>query len=384
MIRRSLQWRLTLMTAALVTMACLILNLLISYSAIGKINDIENYMIEIIPNEQDRFVLRMQDLYPALQLQIQQTIDRFHIQSIFATLAVILLSSMLTYFLAGRALKSLRRLGAHMEKVQAQNLSEPLEQFEAEVEIVQLTRSFNEMLARLERAFAIQRQFSANAAHELRTPLAVMRTNLDVLKKRNTVSSLEYTDTLQMMSAQIERLSHLVEVLLEMTELEMAPRNDHISLSVLIEEVLCDLAQIAQQKQITLRQEPGEAVLQGSDLLLYRAVYNLVENAVKYNKPNGTVTVGACMEDDLAVLRVVDTGIGIPLENWTSIFHPFVRVEKSRSRMMGGAGLGLSLVQNIVALHHGSVYVAKSSAAGTEMIMKLPAAASAMFDEYEA
>ena len=169
-----------------------------------------------------------------------------------------------------------------------------------------------------------------------------------------------------------------------MTELEMAPRNDHISLSALIEEVLCDLAQIAQQKQITLRQEPGEAVLQGSDLLLYRAVYNLVENAVKYNKPNGTVTVGACMEDDLAVLRVVDTGIGIPLENWTSIFHPFVRVEKSRSRMMGGAGLGLSLVQNIVALHHGSVYVAKSSAAGTEMIMKLPAAASAMFDEYEA
>lgn len=371
--RLSLQWRLTLMSAALVAAVCLLLNLFISSSAIMRINEIENYMIEVAPNGQEAFMLDAASLYPDLQAQIHKSTKAFGIQSILTTLAVILLSGVFTYFLAGRVLAPLRKFSGHMEKIQAQNLSEPLEIPHTDDEIAQLTRSFNGMLARLDNAFMIQHQFSANAAHELRTPLAVMRTKLDVLKKQENPSAEEYAETLQRVSEQTERLSHLVKMLLEMTELETAPRNDRVCLSALIEEVLCDLAQAADEKKITLCQHPGDAEVTGSDLLLYRAVYNLVDNAIKYNHPNGSVTVGARMENGCALLCVEDTGIGIAAENRTDIFEPFVRVDKSRSRAMGGAGLGLALVRDIAEMHGGSVQVVKSSDKGTVIEMKLPA-----------
>lgn len=370
----SLQWRLTLMTAVLVTVACLLLNLFISNFAVMRIHEIEDYMVEIAPDGQDSFVLDAGSLYPDLQQQIQEKTDAFRTQSIFITLMVILIAGILTYFLAGRALTPVRKLSARMEEVEAQNLSEPLEQPRTEDEIARLTRSFNGMLVRLDRAFRTQRQFSANAAHELRTPLAVMRTELDVLKKRKTPTPAEYAQAVQRTSEQTERLSHLVDMLLELTDLGTAPRSDHISLGALTEEVLFDLAPVADKKQVTLCQEPGNAELIGSDLLIYRAVYNLVENSIKYNRPNGRVTVGIKKENHTAVLWVADTGIGIAAENWSSIFDPFVRVDKSRSRAMGGAGLGLALVKDIAHLHGGSVQVVKSSENGTEIELRLPVA----------
>lgn len=369
----SLQWRLTLMTALLVTAVCLLLNLLISNSAVMHIHEIESCMVEIAPNGQETFVLDAGSLYPNLQEQIREKADAFRVQSIFITLAVIMIAGVLTYFLAGRALTPVRKLSVRMEEVEAQNLSEPLEQSQTEDEVARLTRSFNGMLARLDRAFRTQRQFSANAAHELRTPLAVMRTELDVLKKREAPTPAEYAQAIQRTSEQTERLSHLVDMLLELTDLGTAPRNDRISLGALIEEVIFDLAQVADQKKVMLCQEPGDAELIGSDLLIYRAVYNLVENAIKYNRPNGRVTVGVKKENDDVILRVADTGIGISEENRTSIFDPFVRVDKSRSRAMGGAGLGLALVKDIAQLHGGSVQVAKSSEKGTEIELRLPA-----------
>lgn len=362
------------MTAILVTAACLLLNLFISNSAVMYIHEIENYMVEIEPNGQESFVLDVGSLYPDLKEQIQEKADAFRVQSIFITLAVILIASVLTYFLAGRALKPVRKLSIRMEEVEAQNLSEPLEQPKTDDEVARLTRSFNGMLIRLDRAFRTQRQFSANAAHELRTPLAVMRTELDVLKKRKMPTNAEYAQAVQRASEQIERLSHLVDMLLELTDLGTTPRNDHVFLGALIEEVLFDLAQVADEKKVMLRQESGDAELIGSDLLIYRAVYNLVENAIKYNRPNGCVTVGVKIEKDTVILRVADTGIGITAENWTSIFEPFIRVDKSRSRAMGGAGLGLALVKDIAHLHGGSVQVAKSSEKGTEIELRLPAA----------
>lgn len=368
----SLQWRLTLMAAVLVTVACLILNLFISNSAVMRIHEIESYMVEVVPNGQDSIVLDAGSLYPQLREQVQDAADVFRIQSVCITLAVILIASALTYFLAGRALNPLRRLSVRMEEVEARNLSELLEQPKAEDEVARLTRSFNGMLARLDRAFRTQRQFSANAAHELRTPLAVMRTELDVLQKRKAPTPAEYAQAVQRASEQTERLSHVVDMLLELTELGTAPRNDQVSLSALIEEVLCDLAQVADEKQVTLHQEPGDAELTGSDLLLYRAVYNLVENAIKYNRPDGRVVVGVKMENGSVVLRVADTGMGIAPKNWTGVFDPFVRVDKSRSRAMGGAGLGLALVKDIAVLHGGSVQVAKSSEKGTEIELRLP------------
>lgn len=369
----SLQWRLTLMTAALVTAACLLLNLIISHSAVTQINDMENYMLEISPDGQDSLMIGIDSgIYPNLSTQVQEAKNTFRIQSIIATLLVILSSSALTYFLAGKALAPLRQFNSKMEKIQAQNLSEPLEVPAAEDEIARLTRSFNEMLKRLNQAFTVQRQFSANAAHELRTPLAVMQTNLDVLQKHKEPTPAEYTETLQMISEQTGRLSHLVNVLLEMTELQTLQRTDEISLSALVEEVICDLAQVAAEKGVTLLQEDGEATLTGSDMLLYRAVYNLVENAIKYNRPDGTVTVGIRTEQDTVILSVADTGIGISRENWEKIFDPFVRVDKSRSRAMGGAGLGLALVKNIADQHGGTVRVIRSDDLGTEIWLTLP------------
>lgn len=370
----SLQWRLTLMTAALVTIVCLLLNLIISYSAIIRIDEIEDYVLEITPNGQEHMIIGLDNLglSDTISEQIEQARHTFHFQSIMATLAVILLGSMCTYFIAGRVLTPLRQFSDHMEKIQAQNLSEPLEIPAAQDEIARLHNSFNEMLEKLNQAFTIQRRFSANAAHELRTPLAVMQTKLDVLQKRESPTMAEYAEAIQMLSEQTGRLSHLVSILLEMTELQTVQRTDHISLSALIEEVFCDLTQIADERSITLIQESGDAMVIGSDPLLYRAVYNLVENAIKYNRPNGNVTVRIKKDNHTAIVSVTDTGIGINKENWTKIFEPFVRVDKSRSRSMGGVGLGLALVRDIAVQHGGSVKVTQSSDWGTEIVLVLP------------
>lgn len=368
--RLSLQWRLTLVTAVLVTAACLLLNLFLSHSAVLRIDELGSYLVNIDPVVESSFVIEMDE--PELSALVEQSKQTFRFQSVAATLAVILTSSALTYFLTGRALAPLRKFSAHMETIQAQNLSDPLEEPGTGDEIARLTHSYNEMLIRLDQAFTAQRQFSAAAAHELRTPLAVMQTNLDVLRKKQEPTPGEYAETVEMMSEQTGRLAHLVSVLLEMTELRTVQRADSVSLSALVEEVLCDLDQVAGKRSVTLRQEPGEAVLTGSDSLLYRAVYNLVENAIKYNRPSGTVTVGVETEDDAILLRVSDTGIGIPPEQWESVFNPFVRVDKSRSRSMGGAGLGLALVREIAEQHGGGVRVVRSSEKGTEILMELP------------
>ena len=371
--RLSLQWRLTLTAAALVAAACLLLNLFISRFAIMHINEIENYMIEVVPDGQEAFRFDVSGLYPGLQEQIRKSTEAFSVQSGIATLVVILLAGISTYFLTGSALVPLRKLNDGIEKIQAQNLSKPLEEPRTNDEVARLTRSFNRMLERLDNAFARQRRFAANAAHELRTPLAVIRTNLDVLQKRKHPTAEEYADAIQSTSEQTERLSHMVEVLLEMTEPETAPRRDNIYLAALMEEVFCDLTQVAEEKKVTLYQEPGDARVTGSDLLLYRAVYNLAENAIKYNRPGGSVTAGVRAEGGYVLIYMKDTGIGIARENWENIFEPFVRVDKSRSRAMGGAGLGLAMVRDIAKKHGGSVQVVQSSDEGTVIEMRLPA-----------
>lgn len=368
--RLSLQWRLAIMLAALMAGCCLVLNVLISRSAVMQIDEVENYIMEIEPDGEDSFVIGVDN--SGLLSQIRQTKNTFQLQSIAATVVVILLGGVFTYFLAGRALAPLRAFSSYMEKIQTENLSEQLEIPQTGDEIARLTSSFNQMLNRLNQAFEAQRQFSANAAHELRTPLAVMQTQLDVLQKRKGSVPKEYRETIERLSEQTGRLSDLVNVLLEMTELQTVERTDEIALGALVEEVLCDLAQIADNRGVELIQEKGDATLVGSDTLIYRAIYNLVENAIKYNRPDGTVTVGIESENDQAALYVKDTGTGILPENWETIFDPFVREDKSRSRAMGGAGLGLSLVRGIAGQHGGSVRIVKSSEKGTEIVLMLP------------
>lgn len=382
----SLQWRLTLIITLLMTVTCILMYFFISSSAVTGIEDLGDYVVKI--NETDStpitFNINPNTLFAGLSDQVQTTKDLFRTRSIIATAIIILLSSVCTYFISRRALQPLRRLSNEVNKIEAQNLSESLEVPDTNDEISRLTGSFNKMLSRLDDAFTAQKQFSASAAHELRTPLAVMQTNLEVFARKKTPTIEEYQDIFGMIQNQTERLSHLSEVLLDMTGIQSVERSDFISLAELTDEVCCDLASIADQKEIELIQEDSDCTITGSYLLLYRAVYNLVENAIKYNHPGGKVTVKISQKKavpdpsahsqptDCAFVEVSDTGIGISPEFQEKIFAPFFRVDKSRSRAMGGAGLGLALVNEIVRQHSGQVKVLASSEQGSTIALVLP------------
>ncbi len=373
--QNSLQWKLTLLITLLVTLTCILMYFFISRSAVTGIENLEDYMIQIDPQNSGtpiKFNIDPKILLPELSQEILSTKEVFRIRSIIATAVVILLGSICTYFLTARALKPLKKLTEEICHIQAQNLSEPLTVPVSDDEIAQLTGSFNDMLVRLSNSFEIQKQFSANAAHELRTPLAVLQTDLEVFRKKNCHDTEEYELILNRIQEQTGRLSHLISTLLDMTNLNSVPRNDSISLAALTEEVLCDLDSIADQAHITLQQKEGDQLITGSYLLLYRAVYNLVENAIKYNCPDGSVTVEIRQENQRVLLMVKDTGIGIPPEDQEKIFDPFFRVDKSRSRAMGGAGLGLAMVDAIAKEHGGQVKVLSSNKTGSTIALMLP------------
>lgn len=368
----SLQWQLTLLTAVLITLSCLTLSYTISKSATGYMDDIGDSVIAVLPQE----VLTDQgegaptfelDITADLGAQIQDTQMAFWKKSLLITLCIVIISSSLTYLIVGYALQPLKRLGKQVEEIQAKNMQVPIAVDHSPQEIALLTEAFNNMLGRLSEAFLVQRQFSASAAHELRTPLAVMQTKLEVLQKQIAPSQAEYAEAMDMVQSQTERLSHVIDVLLEMTQLNTTKRGDRISLGALAEEVLCDLAPLSTKKEVTLQETSGDAKILGSDTLVYRALYNLVENAIKYNRPGGTVTVRIERDDALAKVLVSDSGCGIDQEHWEAIFDPFFRVDKSRSTALGGAGLGLALVKEIAQTHGGDVRVLRSSSQGTEI-----------------
>ena len=280
-------------------------------------------------------------------------------------------SSFLIYWIVGHTLSPLRKLSLQIQEIQAKNLQQPVLLESDSAEIVRLTESFNEMLHRLNDAFLIQKQFSANAAHELRTPLAVIQAELEVFEKKNKIEDADSQEMIDRMKFQTNRLGHVIDILLEMTELQSAAKNDHISLAALTEEVICDLSAVADRKEITLTQKPGDVEMIGNDTLLYRAIYNLIENAIKYNHPEGAVSVEIKRNDKLAKIIVTDTGMGIAQDDWEQIFEPFFRVDKSRSRAMGGAGLGLALVREIARQHGGDVSILQSSEQGTQIELSL-------------
>ena len=384
--KRSLQWRLTLLITLLVTVTCILMYFFISNSAVTGMENLESYIVQINKTDSTPITFNVDPsiLFPDLSNQVQATKDLFRIRSMIATGIIILLSSIGTYFISRRALTPLHDLSTKIGKIQAQNLSESLEIPDSNDEISQLTASFNKMLSRLDDAFTAQKQFSASAAHELRTPLAVMQTNLEVFARKKTPSTEEYQEIFSLIQEQTGRLSHLAEILLDMTGIQTVERSETISLAELTEEVFCDLASVAEQKQIELIQRDGDCTVTGSYLLLYRAVYNLVENAIKYNHPSGKVTVtlhpGKVILDassqphpaDCTFIEISDTGIGISPEYQEKIFAPFFRVDKSRSRAMGGAGLGLALVTEIARQHGGQVKVLESNEKGSTIALMLP------------
>ena len=374
--RRSLQWKLTVITAIIVILSCLAISYAISKSAISSMSKIEDSAVAILPTspatdttgEVVQLQISTKDVISDMAKGIQAD---FWKSSLLITIIITVASSSMMYFFIGYALKPLQNLGEQIEDIQAKNLKHLVVSDQSSIEIEQLTNAFNEMLERLSNTFAMQRQFSANAAHELRTPLAVMRTKLEVFEKNNNPSATEYQETVHMIRMQTSRLSHVIDILLEMTDLQSAQKQDHISLADMAEEVICDLTALADKKNITIFQNPGTAEIIGNDTLIYRAIYNLVENAIKYNHIGRNVTVSIKEENEFATVNVSDNGPGIQQEDWQHIFEPFFRVDKSRSRDMGGAGLGLALVKEIARQHGGDVYVVQSSKNGTEIALKL-------------
>lgn len=372
----SLRWKLTLMTAFMVVTACLAISFFISRSAILYMDEIGNSAIAILPNT-DIPTTTTDELQVVLNPKsvvadtVKNTQIEFWIKSLAITLIITLTVSFLMYLIVGYALYPLRELTSQIEDIQAKNLKEPILSKSNSTEIERLTLAFNRLLLRLEETFATQRQFSANAAHELRTPLAVMSTKFEVFEKNKNPDEADYKEAIGMARSQTDRLSHVIDILLEMTELQSAPKSDSISLSEITEEVICDLVAVAEKKNISLVQDDGEARLTGSDTLVYRAIYNLIENAIKYNKEDGTVSVAITEDENFAKVIITDTGSGIAKEDWDKIFEPFFRVDKSRSRSMGGAGLGLALVKEIAVRHGGDVKVIESSNKGSSIELSL-------------
>ena len=372
----SLQWRITLMTVLLIGVTCVAMNLLLCSSGVyymGKIADSLQGGGNVILNEEGTASFDPQLIAPdeELTIVVDGAQGRFRTTNWYITAAVTLLSGILAYFVSGRALKPLRSFASQVEKVQLNNLADMKIDEDVLPEFKQLSRSFNQMLERLNNAFAAQRQFTGNAAHELRTPLALMQAQLELFSAEHPAVLPETAEFLALLREQTERLTQMTKTLLEMSNLRQVTRNERIQLAPMIEEIFTDLAPLSDKRGVTLTAE-GDGIMTGSDALIYRLLFNLTENAVKYNRPGGSVQITIAQEPEKLLIRVSDTGRGIPEEYQRSIFQPFFRIDNSRSREYGGAGLGLSLVWEIADLHGGSVWVEESSENGTVIAVELP------------
>ena len=374
--RISLQWRITLMTVLLIGVTCVAMNLLLCFSGVYYMDTIVDGLQgggTVILNEEGTASFDPQLVAPddELTIVVDGAQGRFRATNWYITAAVTLLSGILAYFVSGRALKPLRSFASQVEMVQMNNLADMKIDEDVLPEFKQLSHSFNQMLERLNTAFAAQRQFTGNAAHELRTPLALMQAQLELFCAEHPDMPPETADFLSLLQEQTERLSQMTKTLLEMSNLQQVDRNESIQLAPMVEEIFTDLTPLAEKSGIAL-ELAGDGVMTGSDALIYRMIFNLTENAIKYNHTGGSVTVSIRKEQHQALLHITDTGCGIPEAYRESIFQPFFRVDKSRSRQMGGVGLGLALVKEIAVLHGGNVCVESSSEKGTTFAVRLP------------
>lgn len=370
----SLQWRITLMTALLIGLTCVFMNVLIGYSGRHYMDSIGSYITgygDADKGEPEYFDPEQKKLDEELTIVVHGAQESFITTNWYITAAVTIFGGALAYFLSGRALKPLRVFTSRVEKVQPNNLTDMKITEDVLPEFRQFSKSFNQMLDRLDEGFSAQRQFTGNAAHELRTPLSLMQVQLELFSAEHPDMLPETADFLRLLREQTERMTQMTKTLLEMSELRTVPCTDRIEIGPLAEEIFADLAPLAEKKGIILESD-GDGAMIGSDTLIYRLLYNLTENAIRYNRPNGKVRITVTDEDGLLVIRVADTGCGIPEQYRESIFQPFFRVDKSRSRENGGVGLGLSLVWEISALHGGEVRVEKSSEEGTTIAVKFP------------
>lgn len=372
--RMSLQWRLTCITTLCIAIICGCLTMFVYKNGVHYIDSLQ----DAIESQGDEKGNKSDEIYISIpDDKWDEFADKFSVQvynnkadykrnSLIITVLLALLGGVVTYFISGHALRPIREFSDKIEEVQAQNLSDSRIEENNVKELNQLGISYNKMLERLSEAFEIQRQFTANAAHELRTPLALMQVQLDLYNSASHPGNdADTLQTIKMVTEQTDKLNRMVKTLLDMSELQTVGRDDKIILDAIVEEVLADLEPLAVEKNIKLIGKCEDATMIGSDILIYRLVYNLVENAIKYNHPLGQVTVTAYQRNKHVYLSVEDTGSGIPKELRERVFEPFFRVDKSRSRELGGVGLGLAFVREIVRVHDGSIYIKSGKTGGT-------------------
>ena len=372
--RMSLQWRLTCITTLCIAIICGCLTMFVYKNGVHYIDSLQ----DAVESQGDEKGNKSDEIYISIpDDKWDEFADEFSIQvynnkadykrnSLIITVLLALLGGVVTYFISGHALRSIREFSDKIEEVQAQNLSDSRIEENNVKELNQLGISYNKMLERLSEAFEIQRQFTANAAHELRTPLALMQVQLDLYNSASHLGNdADTLQTIKMVTEQNDKLNRMVKTLLDMSELQTVGRDDKIILDAIVEEVLADLEPLAVEKNIKLIGKCEDATMIGSDILIYRLVYNLVENAIKYNHPLGQVTVNAYQRNKHVYLSVEDTGSGIPKELRERVFEPFFRVDKSRSRELGGVGLGLAFVREIVRVHDGSICIKSGKTGGT-------------------
>ena len=372
--RMSLQWRLTCITTLCIAIICGCLTMFVYKNGVHYIDSLQ----DAVESQGDEKGNKSDEIYISIpDDKWDEFADEFSVQvynnkadykrnSLIITVLLALLGGVVTYFISGHALRPIREFSDKIEEVQAQNLSDSRIEENNIKELNQLGISYNKMLERLSEAFEIQRQFTANAAHELRTPLALMQVQLDLYNSASHPGNdADTLQTIKMVTEQNDKLNRMVKTLLDMSELQTVGRDDKIILDAIVEEVLADLEPLAVEKNIKLIGKCEDATMIGSDILIYRLVYNLVENAIKYNHPLGQVTVTAYQRNKHVYLSVEDTGSGIPKELRERVFEPFFRVDKSRSRELGGVGLGLAFVREIVRVHDGSICIKSGKTGGT-------------------
>ena len=372
--RMSLQWRLTCITTLCIAIICGCLTMFVYKNGVHYIDSLQD-AVESQGNEKgnksDEIYISIPDdkwdeFADEFSVQVYNNKADYKRNSLIITVLLALLGGAVTYFISGHALRPIREFSDKIEEVQAQNLSDSRIEENNVKELNQLGISYNKMLERLSEAFEIQRQFTANAAHELRTPLALMQVQLDLYNSASHPGNdADTLQTIKMVTEQNDKLNRMVKTLLDMSELQTVGRDDKIILDAIVEEVLADIEPLAVEKNIKLIGKCEDATMIGSDILIYRLVYNLVENAIKYNHPLGQVTVTAYQRNKHVYLSVEDTGSGIPKELRERVFEPFFRVDKSRSRELGGVGLGLAFVREIVRVHDGSICIKSGKTGGT-------------------
>ena len=372
--RMSLQWRLTCITTLCIAIICGCLTMFVYKNGVHYIDSLQDAVEsqgDEKGNKSDEIYISIPDdkwdeFADEFSVQVYNSKADYKRNSLIITVLLALLGGVVTYFISGHALRPIREFSDKIEEVQAQNLSDSRIEENNVKELNQLGISYNKMLERLSDAFEIQRQFTANAAHELRTPLALMQVQLDLYNSASHPGNdADTLQTIKMVTEQTDKLNRMVKTLLDMSELQSVGRDDKIILDAIVEEVLADLEPLAVEKNIKLIGKCEDATMIGSDILIYRLVYNLVENAIKYNHPLGQVTVTAYQRNKHVYLSVEDTGSGIPKELRERVFEPFFRVDKSRSRELGGVGLGLAFVREIVRVHDGSICIKSGKTGGT-------------------